>query len=283
MGRIVVRSRAKMISLVRKPNPISRLPLQGPNDNYKDEGPIILLPLLDYMNWMSWTDTSKSGLIMAKITLIGTGHSILAMVGSADLEENTYGDIYMTQYLMDLLNIVSPSDLVRIEPFVEELSAGKKMVVSHDNELVVELGLNVFEKLQETIMDWPIIHKDGYINLLFPDAGDLIVTLTVTELEPADVVQLGGELALEINGPVAPSVVAPSVAAPSVVALSVPVAHQFEADEPHPDSVYIPKNTWTHAGNGNIIGSEKQAEPESIDERRRKVRESWLNKFSGAS
>ena len=238
------------MELVRKVYPLSRLPIQSNRDIYRDEGHIILLPPLDFANWIAWREGGDpDSLIAARIRHIETGLETYAVVGCAELEDDQYGEIYATTYLIHMLGINDTSTaLVKISPWTKEIPKGTFMKVQHNNTLVNELGLNVFERLQETIMDWPLIQKGGEVTLVFPEAGDLIVCVNVIELEPADVVRLGGELHLEIDGP---------EPEPEPAATATP--------EPEPEPEPEP------------AAAAPQLTPE---ERRRLIRESWAKKYN---
>ncbi len=251
-----------MISLVRKANPITDL---------KNGDLAIFLPQIDFINWLAWSDDRRGDLIMAKITGIHNGESAVAVVGCADSEVNEYGNIYISQYLINKLNLTD-TILVRIEPYLEEIPKGVSMTVMHDCELANELGLDIFSRLQETIMDWPIISKDVPVRLLFPEAGDLIVEMIVTKVEPDNAfgVRLGGEIGLEIeySGEV---IRAPTVAAAAAAA----------AVEPDPATIYKPRDAWTNAGKGYVLNSEERPVAElTPEEMRQHIRNSRLAHYT---
>jgi hypothetical protein len=233
-----------MIRLVRKPYPLAHLPLQNARDNYKDEGALILLPQLDFMNWLTWTEDRRSDVILAKITAIEGELSAIAVVGAAESEENVFGHVYMTSNLMDRLGVIETRSLVRIEPWLEEIPSAEHITVSHDCALAVELGVDIFEHLQRKIMDWPVLEAGTTIRIECEEYGGLIVDLHVMSTVPEGLVRLGGEVGLDICGP--------SVAAVAEPAPTEPVAEPEPAVEPAP----------------------------TASERKKAVRDSWLARFS---
>ena len=284
-----------MIRLVRKPYPLAHLPLQNARDNYKDEGALILLPQLDFMNWLTWTEDRRSDVILAKITAVESGLSAIAVVGAAESEENVFGHVYMTSNLMDRIGVIETRSLVRIEPWLEEIPSAEHITVSHDCELAVELGVDIFEHLQRKIMDWPVLEAGTTIRIECEEYGGLIVDLRVTSTVPEGLVRLGGEVGLDICGPAVAAAVAepaesaaqepaPTAAEPGHVAMpAVEPAPELTAAEPgHVTMPAVePAPEPTAAEPGHVAMPAVEPAPElTAQERKKAVRDSWLARFS---
>jgi hypothetical protein len=254
-----------MISLVRNVQSIQSLPLQTYYDTYKDDGMLVLLPNMDYMNWIEWSNLD-TGILLARIQSIDNGKSTVALVGCASSEDHEYGNIYMSKYLMNKIGILNGSTtrIVRIEPYIQEIPKGTYISVKHDTR-----GIDIFEKLQETIMDWAIIEKDVVISLRFERDDDipLIVDVTVTDIQPNDVgvIRLGGEIALDIEGPEEPKAEDQESTVPLFSSSPAKLEAKLDTEIP----------VWR--GEAHKIDDTSNT-PDTLDERRRRIRESWLKR-----
>jgi hypothetical protein len=270
------------MSIIRKPYPLPHLPLQSATDMWKDEGPLLLLPPFDFTHWMSGV-ADEVDLILARVTAVGdgsAGRSMCAVVGLAENEQYEIGPVYMTTYLMKGLGVLENRDIVRLEPWTGVVPRGTRIVVAHDSALVADLGLDIFEALQRTIMDWPVLERGASLALVFEEAGGLIVDVSVVSVAgedgECDVVRLGGEVELDIIGPDADAATATSVEE-SMPAIQAVEATAADMEESMPaitavEELVAPAPAPTAA----------QVYVETAAERRQAVRASWLARFAGS-